>query len=120
MAAHRAVAFVVEKKDVRVRVTGGRNHGTVHVGVTARLPHSSPANMIVMLAKIAALLKHRFAFNLRQPGSVDTQRLAARVHFDRRDLLPVRGRSPVELVEILRHIGSGQYETDSRKTKSRF
>src|SRR5262249_25875895 len=51
MAAHRAVAFVVQEEDVKVGVEGRSDHRPVHIGMTARFPHGSLANMVIVLAK---------------------------------------------------------------------
>src|SRR5262249_36875353 len=76
---------------------------TVHVRVAARLPDSSSANMVVVLAKIPAFLEHGVALDGRQSRCVDAQGLAAGVHFDGGDLLPVLRRLPILSLEELSH-----------------
>src|ERR1051325_12021517 len=65
VATHGAVAFVVQKEDVSVRVGRRRNNRAIHIGVAAWLPDNSSPNVIVVLAEVASLLEDGVAFNWR-------------------------------------------------------
>ena|SRR5882724_12821899 len=71
--------------------------------MTARFPHRTGADVVIVLAKVATFLEHRAAFNRRQTRGVNPQRLTASVHIDRRDARPMRRRLPVREVKGLLH-----------------
>ena len=85
MAAHRAVAFVVQEENVEVGVRRARENRAVHIGVSAGLEHQPGPQMIEVLAKVATLFQHRASFQLGQSVRNDSQRLAAGMHVDGRD-----------------------------------
>ena len=107
VATHRAIAFVVQKENIKVRVERRSDHRSIHVCMTARFPHRSGAEVVVVLAKIATLLEHRLAFDGRQTRGVNPQRLSAGMHVDRSDAGPMRRRLPLGEVKGLLHMRSG-------------
>jgi hypothetical protein len=94
MAAHRAVAFVMQEEDVEVGGFRRRDHRAIHVGVAARLEHQRRAQVIAIRAEPAAFFQHIAVGHTRYVGDDDAQRLAAGVHVDRVDAQPVSGRLP--------------------------
>src|SRR5688572_19073678 len=62
---HCAVALVVQKKDIEVCIVRGREDGAVHVGMAARFKHEAGAQMVIVLAEVAAFLEHGLAFDRR-------------------------------------------------------
>src|SRR5215469_13850581 len=72
--------------------------------MTARLPHGSLANMVIVLVEIPALFENSSPFNWRESRHKHPQRLAARVHFDRGNPGPMPGRLPGPVVKESIHV----------------
>src|SRR5207245_627416 len=56
VTTHGAVAFVVNKEDIKVGVEGRSDHCAIHIRMTTRFPHRALADMVIVLAKITTLL----------------------------------------------------------------
>jgi hypothetical protein len=97
--AHRRVALVVQEQHAHVAVRRDRlgKDAAVHIGVTARLPHEGPAEIVLGLTREFPLREDRVAWDVRPAGSDDTQRLARGVSVDRLDARPVGGRVELRL-----------------------
>lgn len=86
VAAHGAVALVVQEQDaqVRVRQFARHQHSPVHIPVAPRLEDEPSSQVVKVLAHVAPLGQQRGADHFRTPRQHDAQGLAARVHVHHR------------------------------------
>src|SRR3569833_3745707 len=72
--------------------------------MTARLPHGSGSDVVVVLAEVATFLENSPACQGRQPGYKHTQWLSTGMHVERFQPHPSGGRLPVPTFENRFHL----------------
>ena len=98
VAAHRAVALVVQEEyaEVRIGCVRWQHDAAVHVCVASRLPHQRPAVVVEPVPRIAPPRQHRVTFWQRHAREQDAQRLSAGVSVQHGDALHARARLPAD------------------------
>ena len=96
VAAHGAVAFVVQKQDPEIRFFRDRfrKQASVHVRMAAGLPHERPAEIVQALLCMAPSGQNGIAFEGRVAVDDHAQRFARRMRIDHGNPGPLRGRFP--------------------------
>ena len=96
VAAHGAVAFVMQKQDPQIRFLRDRfrKQASVHVRMAAGLPHERPAKMVQALLCMAPPGQNGIALEGRVAVDDHAQRLARRMRIDHGNPGPLLGRFP--------------------------